>query len=152
MRGLKVKNGAVINIAVFEDKVPMGWVEDPGGVGIDWTDNGDGTFSPPVVPDPVLTLDELKARIEAEGNALVDVQTGGTTRKALLLVAEGVALLDAQAGRGGVRNPRQDTLLGVFTYVAAVHANMDTAFARIDDPDTTDPTAVTLEHPPLPGA
>ena len=54
MRALKVKNGVVENVAVF-DKLPnanSGWMEAPDGVGIDWIDNGDGTFSPPVKPEP----------------------------------------------------------------------------------------------------
>lgn len=46
MRGLKIIDGIVDNIAKF-DEIPEGWVLDPGGVGIGWLDNGDGTFSDP---------------------------------------------------------------------------------------------------------
>jgi len=58
MRGLKVKNGVVVNAAVF-NKIPTGWVKAPDSVGIGWIDNGDGTFSAPAVPAP--TADELAA-------------------------------------------------------------------------------------------
>ena len=58
MLGLKVKNGLVTNIAVF-NTLPNGWIEAPDGVGIGWTDNGDGTFTAPPVPPP--TADELAA-------------------------------------------------------------------------------------------
>jgi len=61
MRGLKVKNGIVDNIAVFNtsDKLPDGWIAAPNGVGIGWTDDGDGEFSAP--PKPPLTDEELAA-------------------------------------------------------------------------------------------
>ena len=58
MIGLKVKNGIVDNAALF-NKIPKGWVAAPDGVGIGWTDNGDGTFSAP--PKPPITDDELAA-------------------------------------------------------------------------------------------
>lgn len=62
MIGLKVKNGIVDDAALF-NKIPNGWIEAPDGVGIGWTDNGDGTFTaPPVI---VVTLQEAKdARTE----------------------------------------------------------------------------------------
>ena len=56
MLGLKVKNGIVDNIAVF-NRLPNGWIVVPDGVGIGWTDNGDSTFSAPAVSPP--TADEL---------------------------------------------------------------------------------------------
>ena len=58
MRGIQIKNGLVVNIAIFVE-IPNGWTEAPEGVGINWTDNGDGTFSAPVTPP--LTSEELSA-------------------------------------------------------------------------------------------
>ena len=46
MIGLQVKDGVVVNAAVFKE-LPEGWVDVQPGVGIGWIDNGDGTFSPP---------------------------------------------------------------------------------------------------------
>lgn len=66
MRCLKIENGIVVNCAVFEETTE-GWAADPGGVGIGWTDNGDGSFSPPAAPVPALAdsqdtrRDELRA-------------------------------------------------------------------------------------------
>jgi len=59
---LLVESGVVINSAVF-DEVPNGWVAQADGAGIDWTDNGDGTFTaPPKPPEPPMTdQDEIDA-------------------------------------------------------------------------------------------
>ena len=40
----------VINVGVFDDRRPLpdGWVQADNPVAPGWTDNGDGTFSPPV--------------------------------------------------------------------------------------------------------
>ena len=53
MRGILVNNGVVVNSAVFTgiDDLFDGWLEAPLGVGIGWSENDDGTFSPPVIPD-----------------------------------------------------------------------------------------------------
>ena len=94
-----------------------------------------------------------KEEIEAEGNGLIDAQTGENSRKRMMLVAEGVAIIDAQVGHAGPpnpRNPRQDALTGIFTYVAEVTTNMEAAFVEIDDVATTDPSTVVLVHPTLP--
>lgn len=61
MRGLKIKNGVIENIAIF-DKLPAGWSTVPNNAGIGWSDNGDGTFSEPVI---TISLEEAKsARIQ----------------------------------------------------------------------------------------
>jgi len=57
MRGLKIKNGVIENIALF-DKLPTGWIAGPDSVGRGWLDNGDGTFSEPVI---TVTLAEAKS-------------------------------------------------------------------------------------------
>ena len=57
MIGLEVKNNIITNKAVFSE-LPTGWVEAPLGVEIGWTDNEDGTYSPPVT-DP-LPLEEVR--------------------------------------------------------------------------------------------
>lgn len=53
MRGMTIKNGVIINVAVFESEETLfdGWEVSPDGIGPGYTDNGDGTFSPPP-PDP----------------------------------------------------------------------------------------------------
>ena len=56
MRALTVTKGVVSNIAIF-DKIPKNWNQVPDGVGIGWSDNGDGTFSPPSKPSS--TQEEL---------------------------------------------------------------------------------------------
>lgn len=61
MRGLKVKNGIVENIAIFDD-IPNGWIVAPDGVGIGWTDNGDGTFSSPQLTDEEQATNERQWR------------------------------------------------------------------------------------------
>lgn len=117
--------------------------------------NGDRVDSSPIIiSKPLATKKAIRiAEIEAEGNGLIDAQMGDNSRKRTLLALEGVAILDAQVGQGGPpnpRNPRQDTLTNIFTYVAEVSANMDAAFVEIDDLATTDPSTVVLVHPTLP--
>lgn len=54
MRKIKVTDGKVSNLAIFDgEDIPdwadaAGWIDAPDGVGIDHTDNGDGTYEPPV--------------------------------------------------------------------------------------------------------
>jgi len=62
MIGLQIKDGVVVNRAVF-NILPFGWIAAPDGVGIDWTDNGDGTFSTPVIIPKAKTIDEQNADI-----------------------------------------------------------------------------------------
>lgn len=80
MRALKMKNGIVENVAVF-DTLPnasSGWIEAPEGVGIGWRSNGNGTFSAPVIaPAPESTTEQRVGLIEA-------TLTPGVLRKALL--------------------------------------------------------------------
>ncbi len=63
MLGLICKDGVVDNIAKFgaPGDMPEGWQVAPEGVAIGHTDNGDGTFSPPPIPEPT---DEEKAATE----------------------------------------------------------------------------------------
>ena len=51
VRAMIVINGAVENVAVFETEADIfdGWTVCPDGVGPGFTDNGDGTFSPPEI-------------------------------------------------------------------------------------------------------
>lgn len=60
MRGLQVEGGVVTNVALFKE-IPEGWVTAPDGVGIGWTDNGDGSFSAPVDNSGGLTDEEKVA-------------------------------------------------------------------------------------------
>ena len=62
MKALLIKNGIVDDIHVF-DELPEGYSVDPGGVGIGWSDNGDGTFSAP--PQPVYTPTNKEVRDKA---------------------------------------------------------------------------------------
>lgn len=75
MRGLLVENGVVTNVAVFNE-IPDGWVTAPDdeGVGIGWTDNGDGSFSAPVKEIPVLTDEEKVALYRLEVGAFIDAK------------------------------------------------------------------------------
>lgn len=63
MRGLTVENGKVDNIAIFKE-LPDGWIACPDGVGMGWTDNGDGTFSPPFVDPAALTVSDYIDKIQ----------------------------------------------------------------------------------------
>ena len=47
MDAVLVDGGVVANISKFSGEIPAGWVESPGGVGVGYLDNGDGTFSAP---------------------------------------------------------------------------------------------------------
>ena len=69
MRGLQVKNGVVDNVAEFDSLNDLfnGWIEAPDGVGIGWTDAGDGTFSEPVVIVPNPTPEEAAAVAKMAG-------------------------------------------------------------------------------------
>jgi len=63
MIGLQIKDGIVINAALF-DKIPKSWVAAPEGVGIGWIDNGDGTFSAPIVETKLLTQEDYSDAIQ----------------------------------------------------------------------------------------
>jgi hypothetical protein len=71
MRAITVKNGIVSNCAEFKDgaTLPKGWVECPEGVGIGFSDNGDGTFSAPVVDQPEKTIEQQIADLECQVTA-----------------------------------------------------------------------------------
>jgi len=58
MKCLKVENGVVANVAIFE-KRPKEWLAAPDGVGVGWVDNGDGTFGDPN-PAPSPTAKEAR--------------------------------------------------------------------------------------------
>lgn len=47
--GMIVENGVVSNVAMFDSESDIfdGWILCPDGVGIGFTDNGNGTFSAP---------------------------------------------------------------------------------------------------------
>ncbi len=53
VRAMLVVNGAVENVAVFETEADIfdGWAVCLDDIGPGFTDNGDGTFSPPVVTE-----------------------------------------------------------------------------------------------------
>jgi len=59
----QVSGGTVVNRSKFDDEnpLPSGWVPCDASVGIGWTDNGDGTFSPPAQSPPD-ALDQLEIR------------------------------------------------------------------------------------------
>lgn len=59
MRALHVTDGVVDNVIVVDDELPDGWAQAPVGVGIGWTDNGDGTFTDP----SDTTTDEAKLAV-----------------------------------------------------------------------------------------
>ena len=69
MIGLKIKNGVVDNAAVF-DELSDGWIEAPEGVGPGWIDNGDGTFSEPVIEQLAPTIEEQNDDIMAQLDAI----------------------------------------------------------------------------------
>jgi len=54
MNYILIENGKVANVAVFgaepDPEVFPGWIPCPEGVGMGYTDNGDGTFTAP--PEP----------------------------------------------------------------------------------------------------
>lgn len=70
MKGLIVKDGIVQNVAEFDtpDELFEGWQIAPEGVGIGWTEDEEGSFSPPIPPEPEpLTPEEIKAQQKLEG-------------------------------------------------------------------------------------
>lgn len=72
MRCLKIKDGVVINVELWKE-CPEGLVEAPEpDIGIGWTDNGDGTFSAPVVTPPVLSDEEKIAVYRAAVGTHID--------------------------------------------------------------------------------
>ena len=64
MIGVQIENGVVINAAVFENEDSLfdGWVVAPERTGKGFTDNGDGTFSPPVTPESVVSTRDVRDR------------------------------------------------------------------------------------------
>lgn len=65
---IKSENNVVVDSAIF-DSCPSGWIEQPTGVGIGWTDNGDGTYSAPVKPAP--TAEEVAAEARGKRDRLI---------------------------------------------------------------------------------
>ena len=66
MRAALIKDDKVINIAKFKHgaELPIGWIISDKAA-IDDTDNGDGTFSKPVKPEPEpLTINEQIVELE----------------------------------------------------------------------------------------
>ena len=59
MRGLLVIGGVVSAVHVISE-IRGGYIADPGGVGVGWTDNGDGTFAAPKAPAHVPTSKEIR--------------------------------------------------------------------------------------------
>lgn len=93
-----------------------------------------------------------KSEIENEANELIDAQISNNPRKQLMMVAKAVNMLDAQVGRGGnpSRDPQQDQLVAIFNYVELVNSAEKIAIDAVDV--ASDPSTITLVHPPLPGS
>jgi hypothetical protein len=86
IRGLEITAGIVTNAANFKSSSDLfeGWIEAPAsGANIGWTDNGDGTFSAPVVEPPVPTQDELDEQAKRDGFTYNSVQVPVTNADAV---------------------------------------------------------------------
>ena len=66
MDAIFVTDGVVTNISRFSGDLPAGWIENPGGVGVGFIDNGDGTFSEPVAVEEPKTKEERISDLKAE--------------------------------------------------------------------------------------
>ena len=64
MIGLKIEEGVVVNAAIFQDENSLfeDWIPAPEGVAMGFTDNGDGSFSPPVTSEQVISTKEVRDR------------------------------------------------------------------------------------------
>jgi len=91
-----------------------------------------------------------KEELTVESDNLIDAQVGNS-KNHMRMIAEGLSMLDAQVGKGqgNGRNPKQDVIIDKFNYVNEVYVSLDAAFSEIDT--SSNPSAVTLVHPPLPG-